>query len=133
MRVSPHQKGTSTMMRQAWFTTLLIAGCAIEPSTGADLDSDATRTDSVASEVATRMGVDYSWARPSPQALIAAGYTFAVRYTSFNTTGKNLTASEASTLLAAGLDIVTNWENTAHDALGGFDEGARDAEASERQ
>jgi hypothetical protein len=79
------------------------------------------------------MGVDYSWDRPSPQGLVAAGYTFAVRYASFDATGKNLTAGEASALRAAGIDISVVWETNAHDALGGHDGGVRDATEAARQ
>src|SRR5215470_10542599 len=102
------------MNKHAWIALLMISGCA-------------TEIDSETSEVVTRMGVDYSWARPSPQGLVSAGYTFASRYVSFNTTGKNLTASEASALRAAGIDIVVNWEQNAQDALGGSSAGVRDA------
>ena len=80
-----------------------------------------------------RMGVDYSWARPSPRGLRAEGYTFAVRYFSDSTTGKNLTDAEATELLAAGIDIVANWENGASDALAGRARGVSDAEAAARQ
>jgi hypothetical protein len=108
------------MNKHAWIALLLIGGCA-------------TETDSTISEISTRMGVDYSWARPSPSGLAAAGYTFASRYVSFDTTGKNLTASEASALRAAGIDIVVNWETNADDALGGSSAGVRDATEAARQ
>jgi hypothetical protein len=58
------------MKKQAWLALLMIGGCA-------------TETDFRTNEVASHMGVDYSWDRPSPQGLVAAGYTFAVRYASF--------------------------------------------------
>lgn len=80
-----------------------------------------------------RTGVDFSWARPSPDGLRAAGYSFAVRYLSYNTTGKNLSASEASALIAAGVDVVANWEDAAMDALDGRARGASDAEEAVRQ
>src|ERR1700678_3606118 len=38
--------------------------------------------------VTTQYGVDYSFARPSPASITAAGYTFVVRYSS-NDPGKN--------------------------------------------
>lgn len=80
-----------------------------------------------------RKGVDYSWARPSPTDLVEAGYTFAVRYLSYSMSGKNLTVDEADALLAAGLDVVVNWENAASDALNGYARGASDAEEAQRQ
>lgn len=80
-----------------------------------------------------RRGVDYSWDRPSPQGLRDAGYTFAVRYLSYSTTGKNVTAPEASALIAAGLDVVANWEFGASDVLEGRDRGASDAAEALRQ
>jgi len=80
-----------------------------------------------------RLGVDFSWDRPSPQGLRDAGYTFAVRYLSDNTTGKNLTGPEASALIAAGLAVVVNWESGASDALEGKGRGASDAAEAVRQ
>jgi hypothetical protein len=65
--------------------------------------------------------------------LHAAGYTFAARYLSYDTTGKNLTASEASALQAAGVDVVANWEYGASDALNGSARGASDAQEALRQ
>src|SRR4051812_9111 len=82
---------------------------------------------------ALRTGVDYSWARPSPAGIRAAGYTFAVRYLSHSTTGKNLTVDEAGALLAAGVHLVVNWEDSAMDALDGRARGASDAGEAERQ
>ena len=78
-------------------------------------------------------GVDYSWARPSPSGLKAGGYTFAARYLSYDTTGKNLSASEASALWAAGVDVVANWEDSATAALSGYAQGASDAAAASSQ
>ncbi|MBO0870114.1 MAG: DUF1906 domain-containing protein [Micromonosporaceae bacterium] len=78
-------------------------------------------------------GVDYSWGRPRPSALLAAGYTFACRYLSFNTNGKNLTRSEAEALTAAGLDIVCNWEYQPSEALNGYNQGVTNAREAIRQ
>jgi hypothetical protein len=65
-------------------------------------------------------GVDYSFGRPRPSALRAAGYTFACRYLSHTpTNAKNLTLAEAKALIAAGVDIVCNWETSTGDALSG--------------
>lgn len=75
----------------------------------------------------TQQGCDYGWERPNPAALARAGYKFAVRYLSRDTTGKNLTAAEAQALHAAGLSIVLNWEYAPGAARGGFAQGAADA------
>ncbi|WP_394846386.1 DUF1906 domain-containing protein [Pendulispora brunnea] len=105
-----------------------MTGCSSD--TGDD-ERVGTQTD----ELAGRRGVDYSFDRPSPQGLKNAGYTFAVRYLSYTTGGaggKILTASEAQSLTAAGLDIVSNWEWGADDALDGFNGGVEDAKEAER-
>jgi hypothetical protein len=81
----------------------------------------------------TATGVDYSWARPSPSGLKSAGYTFACRYLSDDTTGKNLSKSEATALWNAGVDVVANWENSATAALDGYNQGVSDAKAAESQ
>jgi hypothetical protein len=60
--------------------------------------------------MASREGVDYSFTRPSPTQLRAAGKTFAVRYIGTPSSAKNLTKAEATALQAAGLDIVSNYE-----------------------
>ncbi|MQA62294.1 MAG: DUF1906 domain-containing protein [Actinophytocola sp.] len=83
----------------------------------------------------TIAGVDYSWARPDPACLYKSGFRFAVRYVSYSTTGKSMTAAEVKRLTAAGLSVVTVWQQGAKDALGGFDLGAqyaRDAEKMHR-
>jgi hypothetical protein len=78
-------------------------------------------------------GVDYAWARPSPASLKADGYAFAVRYLSYDTTGKNLTGAEASALIHAGLDVVANWEWGAQDVLQGYATGVKQAQTAESQ
>ena len=50
---------------------------------------------------------------PRPSSLVADGYRFVARYLSNDTTGKNLSLGEAQALEAAGLDIVSNWEDGA--------------------
>lgn len=96
--------------------------------------SDVTeQTGSEDDALVLETGVDYSWARPSPTKLKAEGYTFAARYLSHTTTGKNLTLSEANALWAAGVDVVVVWEQSATTALGGFAQGASDAKAAEAQ
>lgn len=101
-----------------------LAACA-----DADVAGDDS-TDVIASSVTVRTGVDYSWSRPSPQTLFNSGYTFAARYLSYDTSGKNLTLGEANALRAAGVDVVANWEYGAQDALNGYDEGVRNAQTA---
>ncbi|MEU8331549.1 glycoside hydrolase domain-containing protein [Micromonospora sp. NPDC048839] len=88
---------------------------------------------SPAAAAALRRGVDYSWGRPSISALQAGGYTFACRYLSDSTTGKNLTRSEADALIAGGIDIVSNWEYTASEALQGYAKGVENATKAHSQ
>lgn len=78
-------------------------------------------------------GVDYAWSRPDPTALYAAGKRFAIRYVSYDRTGKNLTRQEADRLQAAGLAIVTNWEWDPRDQLGGRQRGRVHATEADRQ
>jgi Domain of unknown function (DUF1906) len=78
-------------------------------------------------------GLDFSWSRPSIEAMLAAGYTFVCRYLSWSTTGKNLTRAEADSYRAAGIDIVSNWEYYADAALGGYWQGVDDATEALRQ
>lgn len=109
------------MKKHAWIALLMIGGCAAETDSSSEI-----------SELASRMGVDYSFDRPSPSGLGAAGYTFAARYLSSQTC-KNLTANEASTLGAAGIDIVVNWENDTTDVQGKFNGGVAAAVAAEQE
>ena len=78
-------------------------------------------------------GVDYSWYRPAPSSLVADGYRFVARYLSNDTTGKNLSLGEAQALEAAGLDIVSNWEDGAENALDGYNQGVTDAQTAQSQ
>ena len=48
-------------------------------------------------------GVDYSWSRPDPAALVKAGKRFVIRYVSYDQTGKNLTRKEADAIRAAAV------------------------------
>ncbi len=105
------------------FALLVVAACG--PT------SEQTGAESAALVTAT--GVDYSWARPSPSGLKAGGYTFAARYLSYDTTGKNLSKAEADALWAAGVDVVANWENSGTAALSGYAQGASDAKAADSQ
>src|SRR4051812_28056313 len=84
---------------------LTVSGC------GPDMGDDDI--EAVGDGLGARVGVDYSWARPSPSGLRAAGYTFAARYLADDTDashGKILFRPEANALRAAGVDIVSNWE-----------------------
>lgn len=104
----------------------IMVGCA--PSADGD-----EGVDSLTSPLTSTYGVDYAWARPTPGHLASQGYKFAVRYLSYDTTGKNLTASEASALRQAGIDVVSNWEWDTSDALGGFSRGVDHAKAAQSQ
>lgn len=89
-------------------------------------------------------GVDYSWARPDPVKLYAAGKRFAVRYLSWGSSGRGnsilsgydngkvLTKAEAERLQAAGLAIVSNWEYRTDDQLRGREGGKTDAREADR-
>ncbi|GAA1853690.1 glycoside hydrolase domain-containing protein [Actinomadura bangladeshensis] len=72
-------------------------------------------------------GIDYAWGRPGAAALKRAGAKFACRYLSHDTTGKNLTRSEADELSDAGIWVVVVWESTAKRPLAGRSAGAADA------
>lgn len=73
-------------------------------------------------------GVDYSWGRPDPAALKAAGKHFAVRYVDYpGAGGKGLTLPEMQALNAAGLSVVLVFETTADRALEGWAAGNEDA------
>ena len=80
--------------------------------------------------VKARTVVDYSFARPSPAALHDAGFRLAMRYIS-NGSKKDLTASEARALHAAGLDIALVWETVAGRAGEGARAGTVDVQAAE--
>lgn len=87
-----------------------------------------------------RRGVDYSWDRPDPVQLVAAGFSFAIRYVSLDWRiiggrTKVLTRGEAETLDAAGLDVVVVWEGRAadRDPLSGAAQGTADALEAQRQ
>jgi hypothetical protein len=79
--------------------------------------------------------VDYSFSHPDPQQLRAAGKSFVVRYLTGGAP-KALSTSEANAVRAAGLDVVSNYEETTSDLTsGGFDHGvelAKKADAAHR-
>lgn len=78
-------------------------------------------------------GLDYAWGRPNLNTVKSAGYSFVCRYLSYDTLGKNLTKSEAGSIAAAGLSIVSNWEWDEKDALGGKAKGVQHATEALRQ
>ena len=77
-----------------------------------------------------RFGGDYSDARPSMSSLQAAGVTFAVRYVSPAPNSKNISLSEAQTLLAAGIDIILVFESTTNEITSGYNAGVADADTA---
>jgi len=101
----------------------VIAGCAAH---GDDVASDDTEA------LTTERGVDYSWGRPGASTLRSHGYTFAARYLSFGTGGKDITAAEANALHAAGVHVVLVWEAGGNDVMKGYNEGVAEARAAEQ-
>jgi len=76
-------------------------------------------------------GVDYAFARPSPDSTRAHGYKFVARYLSGDPgSGKDITRGEADSLISAGLDIALVWETTGVEALKGYNQGQSDARAA---
>jgi hypothetical protein len=126
--------GGAIPTRAAWlFTIVATFGVALSLAGCGDAGGFGEPLGRSSEAVTTRKGVDYSWYRPSPSSLVSQGYSFVVRYASHDTTGKNLSKSEADALIAAGLDIVSNWEDGAQDALSGYNLGVADAQAAEQQ
>lgn len=79
-------------------------------------------------------GIDYAWGRPSIASMTAGGVKFAARYLSHDTSGKNLSRSEADRLAKAGIWCVVVWETTASRAKsGGRSGGVADAKAARDQ
>jgi hypothetical protein len=79
--------------------------------------------------VTGELSCDYALARPAPHAVRAAGYTAVWRYLSGGNQ-KDLTASEATALHAAGLGIGLIWETTGQRALDGAAAGTADGHAA---
>ena len=106
-------------MKHLIVIALVAAGCvaADGPSSPNGVDEQA---------VTGTYGVDYSYARPSPSATRAQGYTFIARYLSHDGS-KALTAGEAQAAFGAGLDVAVTWEDTAQASLGGYPQGVADA------
>jgi peptidoglycan hydrolase-like protein with peptidoglycan-binding domain len=71
---------------------------------------------------------DYSFARPVPAALVAAGYKDVLRYISPAPNSKNLTLGELQSLRAVGLGLALVWESVNQRAArSGATGGAADA------
>jgi hypothetical protein len=82
------------------------------------------------------LGVDYSFARPSPATLVADGYLFVGRYyapADGTEDGKILFKSEADALIASGLSIIAVFEEGATNALNGYSQGVTDAQVAVAQ
>lgn len=63
---------------------------------------------------------DYSWSRPSPQALKDNGFIGVVRYLGPGNGGRDISQAEMDALHAAGLGVGFVWETTATAALAGY-------------
>lgn len=70
-------------------------------------------------------GVDYSWARPNPAALAQAGIKLVARYLSHDDS-KDISATEAAALHAAGIGVLANWESQPGRPLLGAAAGTQD-------
>jgi hypothetical protein len=122
--------------RLAHSAALIALGLAITVAVGCSSADENTVTDDSAESSsaisAGRRGVDYSYARPAPSAIRADGYTFAVRYLSYEP-GKNLSHAEADALMHAGVDVVAVWEAGGFDTLSGYGVGVQDARAAAQE
>lgn len=67
--------------------------------------------------------VDYSFARPSPSALRAAGYEGVIRYLDWLPNPKVIDGAELAALHAAGLSVALVWESVAQRASSGGQAG----------
>lgn len=76
--------------------------------------------------------LDYSYKRPSPAAIKAAGYSGVIRYLSYEAS-KNLGHGERDALWREGLSIGLVWETTAGAPLQGYAKGRADAFEANRQ
>lgn len=79
------------------------------------------------------LGCDYSFSRPGAAKLASLGIKFAARYYSTAGNAKNLTAQEMRELKAAGIDLVSVYETTGDEALGGFRAGVMSANSAFNQ
>jgi Domain of unknown function (DUF1906)/Putative peptidoglycan binding domain len=85
------------------------------------------------------MIIDYSTSRPSIQTLEAAGVTAVGRYIGwdcqpgYNCIGKNLSVTEAQTLLEAGISIFLSFEYDANATARGASQGSADGKLAYQQ
>jgi hypothetical protein len=96
------------------------------------VDAQPTTYDITADLSAGARGIDYAFAYPSPTSIHADHYAFAVRYLSYDP-GKDISKSEAESLWAHGVDIVSNWEAGGTDTLEGYDEGRAEAQQADSE
>ena len=80
----------------------------------------------------TDLSIDYSFARPSPEAIRDAGYIGVWRYLG-GTADKDLSRAEAEALHAAGLGIGCVFEGLADRPLSGAAAGTEDGKAAAAQ
>jgi hypothetical protein len=111
----------------------LVATLGFANGCASHTDAPQDNLDESTAALTTARGIDYAWGRPAPSTIRSDGYTFAARYLSYDTTGKNISASEVASLKAAGVDVVVVWEWGANDVLRGYIEGASQAQEAERQ
>jgi hypothetical protein len=74
-------------------------------------------------------GVDYSFDKPGPAALQAAGKTFACLYVSDSASGKNMTPAEVRALHAAGIAVVAVYQTSRGFMIGSAADGRHAATA----
>jgi len=116
-----------TLLRALRFLGVVAATAC--PTVGCSGGGGGEEIASSASAIDPAYGVDYSFSRPSPASIRASGFAFVARYLSHES-GKNLSAGEAQSLIAAGLTIVCNWEDSATNSLDGYGQGVADAQAA---
>lgn len=75
-----------------------------------------------------KSGLDYSWGRPSPAAIVAAGQEFVIRYAPYRgDQGKGLSRPELDALRAARREVGLVFESTAGRMFDGRPAGVQDA------
>jgi hypothetical protein len=84
------------------------------------------------------MGVDFSYARPTADQIKTAGYSFVMRYLSWEyatpeSVGKNITAAELQAYHAAGISVGFVWEAQPNDPEFGAPQGQIDGTEAGKQ
>lgn len=82
--------------------------------------------------MSTILGIDYAWEHPDPQAIKDAGYSFVVRYLSYDRS-KDLSPQERDALFHVGLGISLVFEAGGQDVLGGSTQGQREGLTAAQQ